>query len=169
MQKGYTTMKTKHTLLLASVFALVLALAFAATASAAAPRPAVSGGVGFLNADGVKSFASFNAKATGPALAGEDHQPARGSLKYSDENGLTFTVAIEHIHQHSATEVHFGGTIVESSDPALLGLFAHVMAIDSGSSGKKGDQFSIHWTDSDTHEHGTPGPVTSGNLVVKTL
>lgn len=161
-------MKTKHTLLAVSLVAILLTLAFASVASAAAPLPGVSGGVGFVNTAEVKSFASFNAKATGPAPVGEDHQPARGTLKYSDDNGLSFTVAIEHIHAHSATEVHFGGTIVQSSNPLLIGTFAHAVAVDGGSSGK-GDQFSIIWTESDTHMHGTPGPVTYGNLVVKTL
>jgi hypothetical protein len=162
-------MKTKHTLLAVTLIAIVLTLALASVATAAGPpMPGVSGGVGFVNTDGFKSFASFNAKATGPAMAGADHQPARGSLKYSDDSGLTFTVAIEHIHQHSATEVHFGGTIVQASDPLLVGRFAHMVAIDGGSSGKKGDQFSILLSALATHEPGVLRPVTSGNLVVKT-
>jgi hypothetical protein len=156
-------MKTKRILLAVGLVAIALTLALASVASATgAPLPGVSGGVGFLT--GIhNSFASFNAKATGPAVDGEGHQPARGSLKYSDDSGLTFTVSVQHIHAHTATEVHFGGTIVKSNDLSLLGKFAHAVAIDGGSSGKKGDQFSILWADS----HGTP--VTHGNLVVKTL
>ncbi len=162
-------MKTKRTLLAVSLVAIALTLAFASVASAAGgPLPGVSGGVGFLT--GIHdSFASFNAKATGPALDVDGHQPARGSLRYSDETGLTFAVLVQHIHAHTGKEVHFGGTIVKSSDLSLLGKFAHAVAIDGGSPGTNGDAFSIIWTDSDTHAHGVPGPVTHGNLVVKTL
>jgi hypothetical protein len=162
-------MKTKRILLAVGLVAIALTLALASVASATgAPLPGVSGGVGFLT--GIhNSFASFNAKATGPAPNGDGHQPARGSLRYSDENGLTFTVSVQHIHAHTGTEVHFGGTIVKSSDVSLLGKFAHAVAIDGGSPGTNGDAFSIIWTNSDTHAHGAPGPVTHGNLVVKTL
>jgi hypothetical protein len=41
------------------------------------------------------------------------------------------------------------------------------VALAGGSPGSSGDAFSIIWTDSDIHEHGAPGPVTYGNLVVK--
>ena len=161
-------MKIKRTLLAVSLAAIGLSLAFVSVASAAgAPLPTVSGGVGFLNGN-EESFASFNAIATGPALPGEEHQPARGLLTYTDETGLRFTVSIQHIHAHSATEVHFGGTIVGSRDPSLIGKFAHAVAIDGGSSGKKGDQFSILVTETDVLAHATPGPVTYGNLTVKT-
>jgi len=161
-------MKTKQTLLAAILVAMVLTLVLASTASAAgAPLLGVSGGVGFLSGD-LKSFASFNAKATGSAQDGEGHEPASGFLEYSDGTGLTFTVSVQHIHAHSAAEVHFGGTIVKSSDRLLVGWFAHAVAIDGGSPGSSGDAFSIIWTGSDIHDHGAPGPVGYGNLVVKT-
>ena len=48
-----------------------------------------------------------------PAVdAGEDHQPATGWLAVAVKGGPTFSVSVEHIHAHSATEVHFGGPIV---------------------------------------------------------
>ena len=52
--------------------------------------------------------------------------------------------------------------------PLLVGTFAHAGAIDDGSPGTNGDQFSILWSASAMHEHGVAGRVTSGNLVVKT-
>ena len=160
-------MKIKRSVLAVAIVAVVLTLGVASVANAAdTGLPSVSGGVGFTNGDS-KAFALFGAKATGPALPGEEHQPARGSLLYADESGLLFTVSVQHIHAHSATEVHFGGTIVKASDPSLVGMFAHMVAIDGGKPGGKGDMFSIIWTASDVHEHGTPQPVKYGNLVVR--
>jgi hypothetical protein len=162
-------MKVKRNLLALIVLSMMLTLVVASAASAGEPPlPSVSGGVGFSNGD-FKSFVAFSAKATGPATAGEEHQPGRGSLICFDDSGLAFTVSVEDIHAHSAKEVHFGGIITRSTDPSLVGMFAHAVAIDGGSPGRRGDQFSILVTDSDIHEHGVPTPVLLGNLVVKTL
>ena len=163
-------MKNRYRLLAAAFLALVLSLTIAGTASAAVqsfPMVSASGAVGFQN-DGVRSYATFAARAVGPAAPGEDHQPARGSLLFSDKSGLTFVVSVEHIHAHAANEVHFGGTILRSNNPSLVGKFAHCVAVDGGSPGGAGDLFSILVTSSDTHEHAASVPVTSGNLVTRT-
>ena len=81
---------------------------------------------------------------------------------------MTLVVSVEHIHAHAANEVHFGGTILRSSHPSLVGKFAHCVAVDGGLPGGKGDLFSILVTSSDTHEHAAPVPVHLGNLVVRT-
>lgn len=163
-------MKTRSALLAATFLVLVLCLSLVGTASAAKPSfPAVStvGAVGFQN-DGTLNFATFSAQAVGPAVPGEEHQPARGSLVFASKLGVTFFVAVEHIHAHSATEVHFGGTIQRSSNPSLVGKFAHCVALDGGSPGRKGDLFSILVTATGTHEHAAPVPVRFGDLVVRT-
>lgn len=164
------TLKTRHGLLAATLLALVLCLSLVAAAGAASQSfPAVSaaGAVGFQSG-GTLNFATFSARAVGPAAPGEDHQPARGSLLFANKQGVTFYAAVEHIHAHSATEVHFGGTILRSSDPSLVGKFAHCVAVDGGSPGRRGDLFSILITASDVHEHAAPVPVVFGNLVVGT-
>ncbi len=51
-------------------------------------------------------------------------------LQLEIQNGLAFTASVEHIHAHSATEVHFGGPITKSNDPSLVGKFVHCVAID---------------------------------------
>lgn len=129
------------------------------------PFPSVkaSGEVWFTQ-NGTKAFAEFEAKAVGPAATGEEHQPAGGTLKYRDESGLSFVASVKHIHAHSGNEAHFGGVIVKASDPALVGMRAHMIAVDNG---KRGDQFSVLVTGADTHEHSAPVPVERGNLVVK--
>ena len=163
-------MKIRLRLLAATLLALVLALSIVGTASAGDRSfPAVSavGAVGFQN-DGVRSYATFAARAVGPAAPGEDHQPAKGTLLFADKLGVTFVVSVEHIHAHAANEVHFGGTIIRSSDPSQVGKFAHAVAVDGGSPGGAGDLFSILVTSSDTHEHADPMPVSFGNLVVRT-
>jgi hypothetical protein len=125
------------------------------------------GAVGFQSG-GTLSFATFSARAVGPAAPGEEHQPARGSLFFSNKQGVTFYATVEHIHAHAANEVHFGGPILRSSDPSLVGKFAHCVAVDGGSPGGKGDLFSILTTASDAHEHAAPVPVVFGGLVVRT-
>lgn len=168
-------MKTRHAFSALLALALLLLLTVAGTAFAAtSTRPAVwvAGAVGFDNLDnldnqGTPAFAGFAAQAIGPALLGEDHQPAKGTLVYRDKTGTTFVVSVGHIHAHFATEVHFGGTITRSSDAALVGSVAHCVAVDGGTPGVRGDLFSILVTENDTHEHGTPVPVSAGNLVVK--
>jgi hypothetical protein len=163
-------MKSSYRLLATAFLALVLSLTIVAGASAASrsfPAVSASGAVGFQN-DGVPSYATFSARAVGPAAFGEEHQPAKGSLLFSDRLGVTYVVSVEHIHAHAADEVHFGGTILRSNDPSLVGQFAHCVAVDGGSPGGAGDLFSILVTSSDEHEHADPVPVTSGNLVVRT-
>ena len=161
-------MKIKRILLAASIAAILLTLGIASVANAGGNLPVVSGAVGFLGENGgLKSYASFAAKATGPTLPGEEHQPASGFLLYHDESGLTFLVSVEHIHAHSATEVHFGGSIVKSNDPSLVGMFAHAVAIDGRQPRGRGDAFSIIWTAADAHVHGAPQPVIYGNLIVR--
>lgn len=162
-------MKTRHAFSAVMVLALLLFLAVAGTASAAtSTRPAVwvAGAVGFDN-QGTAAFAGFAAQAIGPARPSEDHQPAKGSLVYRDKTGTTFVVSVVHIHAHSATEVHFGGTVVRSSDTTLVGSFAHCVAVDGGTPGVRGDLFSILVTGTDTHVQGITVPVSAGNLVVK--
>ena len=164
-------MKAKRGFSAVMVLALLLSLAIVAVASAATstfPQVRAAGAVWFDN-QGTPAFAGFAVKAIGPALPGEDHQPATGTLVYRDRKGTTFVVAVEHIHAHSATEVHFGGTISWSSDAALVGGFAHAVAVDGGTPGVGGDLFSVVVTRSSAHEHGTPVPVSAGNLVVKAL
>ncbi len=164
-------MSTKHRLLVTGILVVVFALSLVSLASAqTAPFPAVSvaGAVGFKQND-VASFAAFGARAVGPAMPGEEHQPARGFLAYRDQTGLTYTVSVQHIHVHAANEVHFGGPIATSSDPSLMGQFAHAVAIDGGFPGRNSDQFSILVTPSDVHEHAPTVPVGYGDLVVKAL
>ena len=109
----------------------VAGTAGATTATTSFPTVSVAGAIGFDN-QGTASFASFAARAVGPALPGEDHQPARGFMTYADKTGLTFAASIQHIHGHSAVEVHFGGPITRASDPSLVGMFVHCVAIDGG-------------------------------------
>ncbi|MHB1343126.1 MAG: hypothetical protein ACYCX3_02050 [Thermoleophilia bacterium] len=156
---------TRRTVL-AVLAALALTLAFAPSASAGeqeGPTVKVAGEVR-ITQDGTKVFAAFEAKSTGPAAAGMDHQPAKGVLEYRDENGLSFKVSVEHIHAHSANEVHFGGVIVKANDPSLIGMHAHMVAVDNG---KQDDSFSVLLTASGTHEHAPPVLVERGELVVK--
>jgi hypothetical protein len=164
------TLKTRHGLLAATLLALVLCLSLVATAGAATQSfPAVSavGAVGFQS-DGTLNFATFSARAVGSAAPGEDHQPARGSLLFANKQGLTFYATVEHIHAHAANEVHFGGPILRSSNPSLVGKFAHCAVVDGGSPGGKGDLFSVLITASDAHEHAAAVPVVLGTLVVRT-
>lgn len=146
--------------------ALALTLAIAPVASASeqeGPTVKVAGEVR-ITQDGTKVFTAFEAKSTGPAAAGMDHQPAMGVLEYRDGNGLRFKVSVEHIHAHAANEVHFGGVIVKASDPTLIGKHAHMVAVDNG---KRGDRFSVLLTADGTHEHAPPVLVERGELVVK--
>jgi hypothetical protein len=162
-------MKIRSMSAVIALLALVLSVSIVASAGAATPSfPAVSvaGAIGFDN-NGNPALATFYARAIGPAAPGEEHQPATGYLFYRDGSGLTFVVSVAHIHAHSVSEVHFGGTIARSSDSSLVGEFAHCVAVDGGAVGGAGDLFSILVTSTDTHEHGAPAPVQFGNLVVK--
>ena len=162
--------KTRSGLLAAALLVLVFTLSIVGTASAStSPFPAIStvGAVGFQSG-GAWSTATFSARSIGPAAPGEEHQPARGWLAFASKSGVTFFVRVDHIHAHSANEVHFGGPIQRSSDPSLVGQFAHCVAVDGGSPGRSGDLFSVLITSSDAHEHAAPGPVAFGNLVVTT-
>jgi hypothetical protein len=165
-QRGEEHMKIRYAAPLAALVALTLGL-LVAPAAMAEEQPfthvKVSGEVRFTQG-GTRAFAAFEAEATGPAAPGEKHQPAKGILEYRDANGLRFRVSVEHIHAHSGNEVHFGGVIVKSSDPALVGKHAHMVTVDNG---KRGDQFSVLVTDTDTHEYAAPVAVESGNLLVK--
>lgn len=152
------------------VFAVLMALAIALVVAPAAvaaeqeyPKVKVAGEVR-ITQDGTAVSAAFEAKATGPAAAGEMHQPAKGTLTYSDDSGLRFKVSVLHIHAHSANEVHFGGVIVKASDPSLVGKHAHMVAVDNGTTG---DLFSVYVTEAGVHEHAPPVEVERGNLLVK--
>ena len=163
-------LKARHGLLAGTLLALVLCLSLAATASATTQSfPAVSaaGAVGFQS-DGTLNFATFSSRAVGPAAPGEEHQPARGSLLFTNKQGVSFYADVEHIHAHAADEVHFGGPIIRSSDSSLVGKFAHCVAVDGGLPGGRGDLFSVLITEADVHEHVAPVPIDSGNLVVRT-
>ena len=161
----------KHRLLPVAALALVLALALllAATAIAPAasadpasyPRVSATGEVGF-DYEGSTAAAAFEARAIGPAAPGKEHQPANGSLHFEIQNGLAFTASVEHIHAHSATEVHFGGPITESNDSSLIGKFVHCVAIDGSP-----DQFSLMISDAGVHEHGAPAPILWGKINVR--
>lgn len=151
---------------LAVLVALALTVVIAPVASAGeleGPTVKAAGEVR-ITQDGTTVFAAFEAKSTGPAAAGMDHQPAEGVLTYRDANGLRFQVSVEHIHAHSANEVHFGGVIVKANDPSLIGMHAHMVAVDNG---KQDDRFSVLLTASGTHEHASPVQVERGELVVK--
>ncbi len=160
--------------LLVAVIAVAATLSLLPIASAAAATPTfpatfAAGGVVFRD-QATLALVTFSARATGPALPGQDHQPATGFLSYRNAQGLTFAVAVQHIHAQSATEVHFGGAITSSSDPALVGQFAHGAAVDGGRGGQ--DQFAIVITSGDTCPCETGGfslsPVLAGGLVVGT-
>jgi len=159
-------MKIRYAAPLVALVALVLALVVASAALAETqPFPAVkvSGEVWFAQ-NSTRAFAAFEAEAVGPAALGQEHQPAAGLLEYRDSSGLRFRVMIDHIHAQSANEVHFGGMIVRASDPTLIGKHAHMVAVDNG---ERGDKFSLLITSADTHDHATPAPVKSGNLIVR--
>ena len=162
-------MTTKQRLLPAAALALALALLLVATAIVPAanaapagyPQVSATGEVGFAFGASTAA-AAFEARATGPAAPGEEHQPAKGSLSFEIQNGLAFTAAVEHIHAHSATEVHFGGPITKANDPSLIGKFVHCVAVDGSP-----DQFSLTITDTDVHEHAAPAPVLWGKIKVR--
>jgi hypothetical protein len=152
--------------LLTLTVSLCLAAAAAAAGATSFPSVSVAGAVGFVDQD-IPSFASFAARAVGPAMPGEMHQPANGALAFANKAGVRFTASIEHIHGHGPNEVHFGGTITRASDPSLVGKFAHCVAIDGGSPGRTGDLFSVVVTPAGEHQHGVPVPVLVGDLFVK--
>jgi hypothetical protein len=167
-------MKTRLLLLAALVLAVTALLVPAAPAAAAPHALSAVSAAGIVGFDdqGTEAYAKFYARATAPAAPGEMHQPASGVLTYSDKAGLRFWVSVEHIHDHSATEVHFGGPIERSNDPSLVGKFAHTAAVDGGLPKGGGDLFAILVTDSATCpcDNGMmlmPMPITAGNLVVQ--
>jgi len=160
-------MKVTKRAVLCGVFAgafmlVVVAGAFAADIS----FPRVSGDVGF-RVRGADAQATFNAHATGPVIPGEEHQPAVGRFEYRSGD-IWYVAKVEHIHAHSATEVHFGGEIIDASNPGLIGQFAHVVIIDGGAPAGARDEIGVAVTPSDEHEHPKTVKVTSGNLVVRT-
>jgi hypothetical protein len=146
--------------------AVVVAMAVPAFASGGF-LPRVAGEVGFAQ-DGVRVSAEFEARATGAPAAGEEHSPAIGKFGLKTKGGLRYTARIEHIHAHTATEVHFGGMIEKSSDPTMVGKFVHVMVVDGGTPGREGDAISVIVTETMDHVSGTLIPVEKGNLVVRT-
>ena len=164
------TRKTTVGLLAATILALVLCLSIVGAAGAASQSFAAvsaAGAVGFQS-NGALNFATFAVRAVGPAAPGEDHQPARGSLLFVNKQGVTSYAAVEHIHAHSANEVHFGGIIQRSRRSVSGGQVRSLRGRRRWSPGRNGDLFSILVTASDTHEHGVPAPVVLGNLVVRT-
>jgi len=158
-------MKTSFRLVFAAAIAAVLMFALAVPAFAAgSARLRTWGEVGFLF-DAKKAAAAFDVRAIGEPAPGEEHAPASGRFAFKT-SGLTYVATIEHIHGHTATEVHFGGTIAKSSNPSLVGKFVHVAVVDAGSPGRAGDTIAVVVSDTDMHEHGTPNAVTEGNLAV---
>jgi hypothetical protein len=159
-------MKTslKIALSMATVAVVVLAMAAPAFASAS-PLPRVFGDVGFL-LNGVRASAEFKVRATGVPAEGEDHAPAVGTFEFKSK-GLRYTAKIDQVHMHSATEAHFGGSVVKSTDPSMVGKFVHVAAIDGGTPGRNGDMISVLVTDTGAHSDPMTVPVSSGNLVVR--
>ena len=157
-------MKTKYRVALIALVALAVVFAIVPAALAherSFPSVKVAGEVWFAQ-NGITAYSAFEAKAVGPAAPGEEHQPAEGVLTYRDQSGLRFRVIVEHIHAHSANEVHFGGMIVKASDSSLVGMHAHMVAVDNG---RRGDLFSVLVTESDMHQHAPPVPVLHGYLV----
>ena len=148
----------------AVAIALLATLTITAVAASNVPLPSAKGSVGFV-LDGRPSKAEFNVKALSAPMPGEEHAPADGGLVFRYQ-GLKYEAVLEHIHLHAANEVHFGGKIVKSTNPALVGKFVHAVAIDGGSFGLNGDAISILVTNSDVHEHGAPVPVTDGKLAI---
>jgi hypothetical protein len=159
-------MKTSLRFSLSMALAAVAVLAMAVPAFAAGGFfPRATGDVGFV-LNGLRASAEFAVRATGAPAPGEDHAPASGTFEFKTK-GLRYTVKINHIHGHSATEVHFGGSIVKSSDPGMVGRFAQVATVDGGTPGSKGDAISVLVTDTDTHAEPVAVPVADGNLVVR--
>jgi len=159
-------MKTSLKVALSMALAAVVVLAMAVPAFASAGFfPRVTGDVGFV-LDGSRASSEFAVRAAGAPAAGENHAPATGTFAFKTK-GLRYVAKIDHVHAHSAAEVHFGGSIVKSSDPSLFGKFVQVAAIDGGTPGRNGDTISVLVTDTDTHAEPMAVPVTGGNLVVR--
>jgi len=142
-------------------------VASSAGTTTASPSVRTAGGVGFLRA-GVATFVGFEVRSTGPAMPGEDHQPASGKLSLMAADGTKLSAKIDHVHVHAPGEVHFGGTIVRSHDANLIGKFVHVVVVDGGAPGRGGDRISVVISDTPMHEHGVLSPVTRGNLSIRT-
>ncbi len=160
-------MKTSLKVAISTALAAMVVLAMAVPAFASGGfLPRVSGDVSFV-LNGLRASAEFAVRATGEPAAGEDHAPAAGTFAFKSK-GLRYVAKIDHVHAHAANEVHFGGSIVKSSDPSMVGKFVQVAAVDGGTPGRKGDTISVLVTDTDTHAEPMAVPVTGGNLVVRT-
>ena len=159
-------MKTSLKVALSTVLTAMVVLAMAVPAFASGGLfPRTVGDVGF-SLNGLRASAEFAVRATGVPAPGEDHAPATGKFEFKTK-GLRYTARIGHVHAHSATEVHFGGLIVKSSDPTMVGKFVHIAAVDGGTPGRNGDMISVLVTDTETHSEPMMVPVSRGNLVVR--
>jgi hypothetical protein len=162
-----TDMKTSLKVALSTALAAMVVLAMAVPAFASGGFfPKTGGDVNFV-LNGLRASAEFAVRATGAPAVGEDHAPATGTFAFQTK-GLRYVAKISHVHAHSATEVHFGGSIVKSSDPSMVGKFVQVAVVDGGTPGRNGDTISVLVTDTDTHAEPTAVPVTGGNLFVQT-
>jgi hypothetical protein len=161
-----TDMKTSLKIALSMALAAVVVLAMAVPAFASGGfLPRAAGDVSFV-LDGLRASSEFAVRATGAPAVGEDHAPATGTFMFRTK-GLRYVAKIDHVHAHSATEAHFGGSIVKSSDPNMIGKFVQVAVVDGGTPGRNGDMISVMVTDTDTHSDPMLVPVTGGNLVVR--
>lgn len=161
-----TMTMTKRAALCAVLVGAFMLVVVAVAIGADISFPRVSGDVGF-RVRGANASATFSAHATGPVILGEEHQPAVGRFEYRSGD-VWYVAKVEHIHAHSATEAHFGGGIVDASDPGLIGQFAHVVIIDGGHAAGAGDEIGVTVTASDVHVQPKTVKVTSGDLVVRT-
>lgn len=142
-------------------------VASSAATTTKSPSLRTAGGVGFLRT-GVATYVAFEVRSTGPAMPGEDHQPASGKLSLMAADGTRFSAEIDHVHAHAPGEAHFGGTIARSQDASLVGKFVHVVVADGGAPGRGGDRISVVISDTPMHEGGVLAPVTRGDLSIRT-
>jgi len=159
-------MKASLKIALSMALATVVVLAMAIPAFASGGYfPRAAGDVSFA-LNGLRASAEFVVRATDAPAGGEDHAPATGMFAFKS-TGLRYLSKIDHVHAHSATKVHFGGSIVKSSDPSMVGKFVQVAAVDGGTPGRQGDTISVLVSGTDTHVEPMAIPVTGGNLVVR--
>jgi len=159
-------MKTSLKVAISTALAAMVVLAMAVPAFASGGLfPRAGGDVNFV-LNGQRASVEFAVRATAAPAVGEDHAPATGTFVFQTK-GLSYVVKINHVHAHSASEVHFGGSIVKSSDPSMVGKFVQVAAVDGGTPGRNGDTISVLVTDTDTHAEPMAVPVTGGNLFVR--
>jgi hypothetical protein len=160
-------MKASLKIGLSMALAAVAVLAMAVPAFASGGFfPKVTGDVDFV-LNGLRASSEFAVRAVGIPSVGEDHAPAMGRFVF-ETKGRRFVAKIDHVHSHSANEVHFGGSTIRSSDPSSVGRFVQVAVVDNGTPGRRGDTISVLVTDTDTHSDPVSVPVTGGNLVVRT-